>query len=185
MSGLRSTRTTRSARLVKLVALLSVLGVAGVGAFAAFGAPPVPAPTISSKPANPTNSVERDVRVQRESGATSYQCALDTPTFTACTSPKSYTGLAAGSHTFQVRAVKGSATSSAVSYTWTIDLTAPTLTSIARVGPTPDERCERLLDGHLQRAGHQRRSGPLRAGCLGCERCRRSPASPAAARPTP
>jgi hypothetical protein len=121
---------------LKLAALLSVLGVAGVGAFAAFGAPPVPSPTISSKPANPTNLTGATF-VFSASGATGYQCAFDTSTFTACSSPKSYTGLAAGSHSFQVRALKGSAVSSAVSYAWTIDLTAPTLTSIARVGASP------------------------------------------------
>ena len=59
-------------------------------------------------------------------GAT-FQCALDTPTFTACTSPANYS-LAVGSHTFQVRAVSGTSQSAAASYTWTIDTTPPAIT---------------------------------------------------------
>ena len=130
-------RTTRSARLTKLVALLAVLGVAGIGAFAAFGAPAVATPTISSRPANPTNQTTASFAFSATGGVTGYQCALDGSAFTACTSPRSYTGLPAGSHTFQVRAVKSGSTGSAVSYPWTIDLTTPKVSSIVRVGSSP------------------------------------------------
>lgn len=54
----------------------------------------------------------------------SFECALDTPTFTACpsASPVTYNSLALGSHTFQVRAVDtaGNVDPSPASFTWNI-----------------------------------------------------------------
>ncbi|WP_434386353.1 adventurous gliding motility protein AgmC [Melittangium boletus] len=63
----------------------------------------VPSPVITSGPEGTTTS--RDARF--EFGATqpgvTYECSLDGATFTPCTSPQDYTGLAPGEHTFQVR----------------------------------------------------------------------------------
>src|SRR5207249_12233901 len=65
-----------------------------------------------------------------EAGGT-FQCAIDGGAFSAYTSPKSYSGLAAGSHTFQVRQTDTAGnTGPAASHTWTIDATAPAAPSI-------------------------------------------------------
>jgi hypothetical protein len=63
-----------------------------------------------------------------------FQCALDAGAYASCSSPKTYSGLADGSHTFYVRARDTAANTdpSAASYTWTIDTTPPTTT----IGPT-------------------------------------------------
>jgi hypothetical protein len=83
------------------------------------------APTITGKPPNPSNSTAPSFSFTGEAGAT-FECKLDATAFAACTSPKAYTALAAGSHTFQVRQtdVAGNL-GPAASYTWTIDLTPP------------------------------------------------------------
>src|SRR5206468_3408882 len=53
-------------------------------------------------------------------GAT-FQCALDGAVFAACTSPKTYSGLLSGPHTFQVRASNANGTDpSPAAYSWTI-----------------------------------------------------------------
>jgi hypothetical protein len=52
----------------------------------------------------------------------SFECSLDSGAWTACTSPKSYTGLAVGDHTFEVRATNqvGTTDGTPASYSWTV-----------------------------------------------------------------
>lgn len=61
-----------------------------------------------------------------ETGST-YECKLDLGTFTPCTSPKIYSGLAEGPHAFQVRAtgIDGSTDATPTTAKWTVDLTPP------------------------------------------------------------
>jgi parallel beta-helix repeat protein len=64
-----------------------------------------------------------------------FACALDGAAFGACTSPRSYTGLAVGSHTFRVRAtdVAGNVDATPAAYSWTVlDATAPETTITAQ-----------------------------------------------------
>ena len=89
-----------------------------------------PVAAIVSQPAALTNSQTANFTISAtDSGGgsvASYECQLDGGGFSGCTTTPSYTSLAAGSHTFQVRATDTAAnTSAAVSYTWTIDLTTP------------------------------------------------------------
>ncbi len=96
------------------------------------------------QPADPTNATTADFTFSGNDGAgigvASFECKLDGEAFIACTSPKSYTGLGAGSHTFQVRAIDlaGNTDPTPAAYTWTIDLTAPdtTLTGGQPANPT-------------------------------------------------
>ena len=64
------------------------------------------------------------------SGVASYQCRLDSAeaaAWASCTSPKTYSSLADGSHKFEVRAVDqaGNADASPAVFEWTVDTTAP------------------------------------------------------------
>jgi hypothetical protein len=57
-------------------------------------------------------------------GAT-FQCRLDAASYSSCTSPKTYTGLAVGSHTFRVRARTFWGAGAEAVYTWTITNAQP------------------------------------------------------------
>ena len=57
-----------------------------------------------------------------------FECQLDGAGFSPCTSPKTYTGLSLGMHTFEVRAIDaaGNVDLTPASYTWTINTAAAT-----------------------------------------------------------
>ena len=67
---------------------------------------------------------------------TTYECKLDAAAFSSCTSPKTYNGLADGSHTFTVHGVNGSLTTPDVSRTWVVDTTPPGAPTLTRTSPT-------------------------------------------------
>jgi hypothetical protein len=72
-----------------------------------------------------------------ESGVT-FQCRLDASAFVACTSPKTYSGLAQGAHTFAVSALDAAGnTSSATTFGWTIDTFAPAAPVLTQKAPDP------------------------------------------------
>lgn len=92
-----------------------------------------PVITISSGPATTTGDTTASFAFTANETAAIFACALDGGTFTDCTSPAAYSGLALGSHTFQVRASDTVGNVSApTSYTWTVvtppDTTAPVVT---------------------------------------------------------
>jgi hypothetical protein len=101
--------------------------------------PPPPPPdtippetTITAGPANPTTSSTATFDFEGNDDETpaqllEFQCRLDSQDDAAwadCLSPKEYTGLSAGSHTFEVRALDaaGNVDPTPASYTWTIAL---------------------------------------------------------------
>ena len=89
-----------------------------------------PQTTIDSNPADPTGSTSADFVVSSSEGGSTFECRLDAGSWSACTSPKSYSGLSDGSHTFDVRAtdIAGNTDGSPASFTWLVDTAAPSST---------------------------------------------------------
>jgi hypothetical protein len=89
-----------------------------------------PLVTIAQKPPSVSNSRSAAFTFSADEPS-SFECQLDAGGFQACTSPKSYDGLADGSHTFKVRATNTGGTSD-TSYTWTVDATVPVATILQK-----------------------------------------------------
>ena len=89
-----------------------------------------PDTTITASPPAVTNSTGASFSFTSTEAGSTFECKLDSGSFVACTSPQSYNALAAGSHTFQVRAIDpaGNVDPTPASFTWTIDTTAPDTT---------------------------------------------------------
>jgi hypothetical protein len=88
-----------------------------------------PTATITGSPANPTNQTVAAFSFGASEPGSTFQCRLDGGAYGDCTSPKSYTGLGEGEHTFDVTATDGAGnTGPPASFTWTVDTTAPVVT---------------------------------------------------------
>ncbi len=92
------------------------------------------APTVglTGKPNNPSNDASPNFAFSASETST-FECKLDAAAFTACTSPRGYTGMTDGSHMFTVRGTDTAGNTGEASYTWTVDTVAPT----ASIGTKP------------------------------------------------
>jgi Ca2+-binding RTX toxin-like protein len=82
---------------------------------------PGPLTTITSQPSDPSSSRTASFSFNSTaSGLTGFECSLDGAAFAACTSPKSYSGLANGSHSFEVRARTASQVGAATRVVWNV-----------------------------------------------------------------
>ena len=103
--------------------------------------PPAPRVQASTSIANdPTSSDSANFTFHSNDGDATFECRLDSDLegdFTSCTSPQNYTGLDEGEHTFEVRATDEFDRTDPIpaSYTWDVDLTAPTVT----IDSAPDD----------------------------------------------
>lgn len=101
-----------------------------------------PSAQIESKPSNPTRETAAKFFFRSTPAGASFECKLDTALFVPCLRPEEdpyeYTGLADGSHTFQVRAINSQGTGVSAVYTWLVDTQAPTTTIIGKpASPSP------------------------------------------------
>jgi hypothetical protein len=95
-----------------------------------------PNTTITGHPHKITNHRSARFTFTSTEAGSSFQCKRDSGSFSSCTSPKTYTGLADGSHTFRVKAIDpaGNPDPTPAKFTWKIDTKPPQTTITA--GPS-------------------------------------------------
>jgi hypothetical protein len=124
-------------RVLALAAGVIAVGV-GVPQAASSGADTSdPDSWITSGPQVMTTQTGATFTFTASEAGVSFKCALDGAAFTACSSPKSYSGLAKGRHRFFVKATDaaGNADTSPALYTSAVGLTYPWKTPAGRVRP--------------------------------------------------
>ncbi len=91
-----------------------------------------PQTTIDSGPSGTVNSGSASFTFSSNKPDSTFECSLDGGAWEQnCPSPKEYTNLDDGSHTFEVRATgAGSTDPTPASRTWTVDTAAPTVSSL-------------------------------------------------------
>ncbi|HEU4348825.1 MAG TPA: Ig-like domain-containing protein [Actinoplanes sp.] len=84
-----------------------------------------PETAIDSGPTGTVTSGSASFTFSANEAGSTFQCSLDGAAFVACTSPKAYSGLAEGGHTFSVYAVDplGHADPTPATRTWTVNVT--------------------------------------------------------------
>jgi hypothetical protein len=92
----------------------------------------VPETTIDTHPPAVTNSGDAAFTFSSpDTDVVGFECRLErSGSFANCTTPQNFSGMSAGSHTFEVRAVDnaGNRDPSPAAYTWIVDLGYPTVT---------------------------------------------------------
>jgi hypothetical protein len=109
-------------------AVADLAGNAGTTSSTGWTIDTVPPDTsITAQPSALSNSAAPSFSFSATQVGSSFECKLDAASFTSCTSPQAYSGVADGAHIFQVRAIDpaGNVDATPVSYAWTIDATPP------------------------------------------------------------
>ncbi len=106
-----------------------------------------PDTTIDAGPAATTSDTGASFAFSSNEAGVTWECALDGGGFAACTSPAAYSGLAAGTHTFSVRATDaaGNVDQTPASYAWTIEA-APTPAPTPEPAPADTVPPETIID---------------------------------------
>jgi len=86
-----------------------------------------PDTSITSAPSGSTTSTSASVAFSSSESGSTFECRLDGGAWSACTSPKVYSGLGVGSHTVDVRATDqaGNTDRSPASASWTVSAQDP------------------------------------------------------------
>ncbi len=135
-----TTRTAKSARTRRSLTLLGVLILLVLAgwAVAASAGPKAATPTITAGPSGSTSTTSATFAFVAGARGDTLECALDGAPYAACTSPKTYSGLANGAHTFHVRERNARlGAGDAATRTWTVDTIAPPAPQIAQAPPNP------------------------------------------------
>ncbi len=129
-----------------------------------------PNTAIDDRPPSASSSTEAEFTYEAPT-ATSYECKLDAAVFAACPAEgKTYSSLAQGSHTFQVRGVNASGPDpTPATYTWTVDTVAPTASVTNHpLDPSPGKTVSFRYSSNEGGSKFECRLAPLEAGFSAC-----------------
>ena len=130
-----------------------------------------PDTVIDDRPPPSSNSTSAEFTYEAPT-ATSYECRLDAEAFASCPAggPQTYTDLADGSHTFQVRGVNASGPDpTPASYTWTVDTVAPTASITSHpLDPSPGKTAAFRYSSNEGGSKFECRLTPLEASFGAC-----------------
>jgi hypothetical protein len=113
--------------------LLALLAAALVPALAGAESDPAPETTINSGPPDPVASSSVGFTFSSNQQGSTFACAMDTQSFRRCTSPKTYTNVPDGLHTFFVFAVNDRRKDpTPAAWTFTVDTTPPAPVAIQK-----------------------------------------------------
>jgi hypothetical protein len=111
----------------------SLSAFASMGSDPYFNPPPgsaTPETTVSG-PSGTVASSSATFTFSADRGGATFECRLNGAAFAPCTSPATASGLADGSHSFEVRAtVAGRTDPTPAARSWTIDTTGPAVSSV-------------------------------------------------------
>ena len=99
-----------------------------------------PTALITAGPADgsSTSSTTATFAFSSDTAGVAFRCSLDARKLRSCTSPKAYSSLSLGTHTFKVEAVSSGGTAGApASRTWTVVTSATTTPGPSAGGPSP------------------------------------------------
>ena len=107
-----------------------------------------PDTTIDSGPTGTVTSDSASFSFSSSKSGSTFQCSLDGSPFSECTSPKSYTGLINGSHTFQVREIDpttGTTDPTPASRSWTVNKATGVTVTPTTLDLSPTSENDELL----------------------------------------
>jgi hypothetical protein len=112
-----------------------------------------PAPALDSTPPTVSNSSSASFAFHDTQSGVTFLCDLDGDGFSACSSPKNYSGLT-GAHTFSVKATDGVGNlSTATSYGWTVDVVPPPAPALDSVPNNPTSSTTAVFSFHDTEGG--------------------------------
>lgn len=123
---------TAALRVLSIGALALAVGLSTAPLAQAKPPNRAPAPKITAGPPAATSNSAATFAFTSTLAKPLFQCSLDGARYTTCTSPKSYSSLRTGTHSFAVRvSATGFKTSTSTVRTWAIDRTPPNAPTVA------------------------------------------------------